>query len=133
MAFEFNRNQQDANYETTATLAQGGVDSTGFDLEQAIGGDIEPIVGELVIPAVAGITDDKVLTFTLEDSADNSTYAAIDPATTTTVTGTGGGGSPAKTVRFRFPPNTRQYVRIAQTADATAGTFTGDLTFRILF
>ena len=132
MAYEFSRNQADVNLEVTGTLAQGGVNTSAIDLEQEIGGDIENIVGQIDIPAVAGITGAKVLTFALEDSADGSSFAAVDPAVSTTVTGAGGSGTSAKDARFRFPPATRRYVRIAQTADASSGTFSGDVTFRIL-
>jgi hypothetical protein len=133
MSTNFSRNLKDKDKEVTATLAQAGVNSPSIDLEQIEGGDIEQIVGQLVVPVTAGITDAKVLTFKLEDSADNSTFAAIDPLISTTATGAGGNGTPALDTRFRFPPVTRRYVRIAQTATSSSGTFTNDLTFRLLF
>jgi len=131
--YEYSRNIRDAAKEVAAVLAQAGVNSDAIDLEQTRGGDVEGIVGQIEIPAVAGISDTKVLTFTLQDSADGSSWAAVDPSIVTTVTGASSAGTPAKDCRFRFPPNTRRYVRIAQTATATAGTFTGSFTFRLLF
>ncbi len=133
MAQLHSRRNKDANFIATAVLAQAGVNSTGFDLEQVQGGLIEGIQLEVAVPAVAGISDTKVLTFTLQDSADNSNWAAVDPSVTTTVTGAGGTGTPAKTVEFPLPPNTRRYIRIAQTATATSGTFTGSVTVSLLF
>jgi len=131
--FEHSRNIRDAQKEVAVALAQAGANTGAIDLEQTIGGNIEGIVGQIDIPAVAGISDTKVLTFALQDSADGSNWAAVDPAVSTTVTGAGGTGTPAKDCRFRFPPGTRRYVRIAQTASATSGTFTGSVSFRLLF
>lgn len=133
MAFEFSRNQRDANYEASTALAAGGANSAAFDLEQVIGGDIEKVVLQLDLPAVDGLSDTKVLTFALEDSADGITFAAVDPAISTTQTGADGTGAAAKDVRLRFPPITRRYVRIAQTADATPGTLDESFTTRLLF
>lgn len=133
MAYEFNRNQQDANYTSTVAIAQGGANTASFDLEQVVGGDVEKVVFELAAPAAAGITDAKVVTYALQDSADGSSWAAVDPAISTTQTAAGGAGIAAKTVRFRLPANTRRYVRIAQTMTATAGTVTGNMVAKLLF
>lgn len=133
MAYEFNRNQQDYNYTSTVAIAQNGANTASFDLEQAVGGDIEKVVFELAAPAAAGISDTKVVTYALQDSADGSSWAAVDPAISTTQTASGGAGIAAKTIRFRVPANTRRYVRIAQTMTATAGTVTGNMVAKLLF
>jgi len=133
MAFEFNRNQQDYNYTSTVAIAQAGANTASFDLEQAVGGDIESVVFELAAPTAAGISDTKVVTYALQDSADGSSWAAVDPAISTTQTASGGAGIVTKTVRFRVPANTRRYVRIAQTMTATAGTVTGNMVAKLLF
>lgn len=133
MAYEFNRNQQDYNYTSSVAIAQAGANTASFDLEQAVGGDIEKVVFELAAPAAAGITDTKVVTYALQDSADGSSWAAVDPAISTTQTASGGAGIAAKTIRFRVPANTRRYVRIAQTMTATAGTVTGNMVAKLLF
>lgn len=133
MAFEFNRNQQDLNYTSTVAIAQAGANTATFDLEQAVGGDIERVVFELAAPTAAGISDTKVVTYALQDSADGSSWAAVDPAISTTQTGASSAGIVAKTVRFRVPANTRRYVRIAQTMTASAGTVTGSMVAKLLF
>jgi hypothetical protein len=133
MAFEFNRNQQDQNYVSTVAIAQVGANTASFDLEQAVGGDIERVVFELAAPLAAGITDAKVVTYALQDSADGTTFLAVDPAISTTQTAAGGAGIAAKTVRFRVPANTRRYVRIAQTMTSSAGTVTGSMVAKLLF
>ena len=133
MAYEFNRNQQDQNYVSTVTLLAAGANTANFDLEQVVGGDIEDVVFGLDAPALltAQLTDGKVVTYTLQDSADGTTFAAVDPLITTTQTGAS--GAAAKTVRFRLPAGTRRYVRIAQTATATPGTLTAAMVAKLLF
>lgn len=132
MAFEFNRNQQDAAYTSSVAIAQAGANSAIFDLEQVYAGDIQDFVVEVAAPAASGITSTKVLTYTLQDSANGTDFAALDPSIATTQTATGSGVA-AKTIRFRTSPSTRRYIRIAQTSDATAGTFSGSFTAKLLF
>ena len=132
MAFEFNRNQQDAAYTSSVAIAQAGANSAIFDLEQVYAGDIQDFVVEVAAPAASGITSTKVLTYTLQDSANGTDFAAVDPSIATTQTATGSGVA-AKTIRFRTSPSTRRYIRIAQTSDATAGTFSGSFTTKLLF
>jgi hypothetical protein len=133
MSFEFNRNIQDKNYTSTVAIAQAGANTAAFDLEQVVGGDIERVVFSLSAPTAANISDTKVVTYALQDSADGSSWAAVDPAISTTQTGAGGTGIAAKEVRFRVPANTRRYVRIAQTMTASAGTVTGSMVAKLLF
>ena len=133
MSYEFNRNLQDKNYTSTVAIAQAGANTASFDLEQVVGGDVEKVVFELAAPTAAGISDTKVVTYALQDSADGSAWAAVDPAISTTQTASGGAGIVAKTVRFRLPANTRRYVRIAQTMTSSAGTVTGNMVAKLLF
>ena len=127
------RNLRDDAQIVSVDLAQAGANTPAIDLEQAVGGLIENIAAEIDIPAVAGLTDAKVFSFALEDSANGTDFAAVDPALTTTVAGAGGNGSPAKNIRLRFPPQTRRFVRIAQTVTSDAGTITGAVKFGLLF
>lgn len=133
MPYEFNRNQQDYNYVSTVAIAQAGANSATFDLEQVVGGDVSNIVLELAAPAAALITDAKVVTYTLKDSADGSTFAVLDPSIATTQTAAGGAGIAAKTIRVKLPPICRRYVRIEQTMTATAGTVSGSMVTKLLF
>ena len=129
------RNLRDAAKEvTTALPAQNTANQTAaIDLEQTYGGHIEEIAFELEVPATPSLANGQTLTFTVQDSADGTSFATIDPAISTVVTG-GGGGGPAKTVRFRLPPLARRYVRLNQAASATAGNNTAvSTTFRALF
>jgi len=125
------RSVRDANLIVTKAMHTTAANSTGIDLEQVQGGLIEGILVELVSPTEAAATDAKIATFTLQDSADNVTFANIDPLQSTTVTAGTGTGLAAKTVEFRLAPVTRRYIRIAQTGN-TLGTVTGSFTVSIL-
>ncbi|CAB4152718.1 hypothetical protein UFOVP612_21 [uncultured Caudovirales phage] len=135
MSINYNRNLQDKNFVSTVTLLAAGANTASFDLEQVEGGDITNVVFELAGPALttAQLADTKVVTYKLEDSADGSSFATVDPLIQTTQTGAGGAGAAAKTIRFRLPANTRRYVRIAQTATATPGTLTASMVAKLLF
>jgi len=125
------RRLKDANFVTTKAMHTTLANSTAFDLEQVTGGLIENLLVEVISPAEASATDTKIATFTLEDSADNASFAAVDPKITTTVTATGAGLA-AKTVEFPLPPNTRRYIRVAQTGN-TLGTLSGSFSVSLLF
>jgi len=53
MSYEYSRNIRDSQKEVAVALAQAGANTGAIDLEQAIGGNIEGIVGQIDIPAVA--------------------------------------------------------------------------------
>ena len=139
MAYEFNRNRRDATFETTLTIRgdnAASVNSSSFDLAQVAGGDIEKVVVEVVVPAVAGNTDTaESIDFTIQDSANNSSFAAItNGPLRASVAGVATTGSAAITYRWRLSPSTRRYIRLNQTE--TGGGFTdADETvyFRLLF
>lgn len=132
MSYEFNRNIEDAEYISEFALADGGSNSTTFDLEQVTGGDIEAIAAAIVIPAAAGVPDATTVTLTVKDSADDSTFAVLAPSIEVVATGAGGVGIGASETRFRFPPSTRRYVRL-EVVDSGTITATEDVTFKLLF
>jgi hypothetical protein len=121
---------RDAGLTTAAkAMHTTKADGASIDLGQVLGGLIEGCVCELVSSA-SDATTGKICTYKLEDSADNSTFAAVDPAVTTTITAADSALA-AKTVLFRLPPNVKRYIRIAQTGD-TLGTVTGTFTLAVL-
>ncbi len=131
MAYEFNRNIQDAAFTSTVAIASAGASTAAFDLEQAIGGDVEKTVFELSCPLAALVTA-GTYTYTLKDSPDGTTWTVLDPTVVTTqVFATG--GLPAKVVRFRLPPITKRYVRIEQTSAGSTGTVSGNMIAKLLF
>lgn len=124
------RRQKDANFITTKALHTTAANSASFDLGQVTGGRIEGLLVEVISPADVATTG-KICTYTLEDSADDSTFAAVDPKVSTTITAASSALA-AKTVEFPLPPNTRRYIRIAQTGD-TLGSVAGTFTISLLF
>jgi hypothetical protein len=131
MAYEFNRNIQDAAFTSTVAIASAGANTATFDLEQVIGGDVEKMVFELSCPLAASVTA-GTYTYTLKDSADGSSWAVLDPTVVTTQV-YASGGLPAKTVRMRLDPATRRYVRIEQTSAGSTGTVSGSMVAKLLF
>lgn len=97
---------------TAFPAANANATSSAIDLEQICGGDLDNIVIELAIPATTALVEDKVVTFNMYDSANGSSFAAIDPAISTTIVGASGNGSAAKVVAFRLPVNARRYVAV---------------------
>lgn len=127
---------RDALLVVTRTLAAANAnnDSTSIDL-----GDVTPVLHgqnhelSLEIPATPALADATSATITVEDSADNSSFAAVAGVATLVRTGAGGVGAAALTRVVRLPSTVRRYIRV-NTAVANAG---GDntaivFTFRIL-
>lgn len=78
------------------------------------------------IPALASLSDDKDAVVSFEDSADDSTFAAVTEMGSLTVTGAGGAGSSAATERFYLPPSVKRYLRATTSVEASGGDNTGD-------
>ena len=124
------RRQKDATFIDSTPIHTTAATSATFDLGQVNGGLIENILVEVVSSASVATTG-KICTYTLQDSADGTTFAAVDPAVTTTITAASSALA-AKTVEFPLPPNTRRYIRVAQTGD-TLGSVDGTFTVSLLF
>lgn len=114
---------QDALLTQTKALpsAAGTVNGTAIDTHSVDAG----VAGEcsnlyLSVPATANLADTKTLTFTVQDSADNSSFTAVSGLDTLVMTGAGGVGSAASTKTWRLPPTLRRYVRVS-VLEASAG------------
>lgn len=77
---------------------------------------------EISWPAIAALVDTKTIVFTVQDSANNSSFASLGQ--THTLTGAGGVGVPAGSKKFRLPRNVRQYVNVNQAVETGGGTLT---------
>lgn len=82
------------------------------------------LVGELTevevsVPATTCATG-QTITITLQDSADNSSFAAIARLATLVLTGASN-ATPLTTVKYRLPSNVRRYVRMNIAMSATTG------------
>lgn len=136
MSNEFVRNQRDVNFAVVKALPAANANhNTGtIDLQQVVGGQIENVAFEVVIPALPSLADAKALTVKVQDSADDSTYADIDPLISTSVVGVSTSGSAAKTVRFRLPPTAKRYIQLNLAVAASGGDNTAkSVTFSVLF
>ena len=111
----YTRNLRDLAFEVSKALpaAAATAYTDALDLGQAAVQSLEQIEFEISIPATPALVDAKTITISIQDSADNSTFAALDPAITTVITGVATSqGGPLKAVRFRLPSQTRRYVRL---------------------
>ena len=117
------RNLRDASFTKTGLLSNAATAaySASLDLGQTAVQSLEQLEFEIAVPATATLVNAKVMTLTIEESADNSTFAAVDPLISTTITGTAGNLSAAKTVRFRLPSQTKRYVRVKAITSADGG------------
>ena len=79
----------------------------------------------LSVPATPALVDDKTITFTFEDSADNSSFAAVTGLSTLVTTGAGGAGAAATSRRVRLPAGTRRYLRVTAAVLTAGGNNTG--------
>ncbi len=132
----FARNLRDAAFTVTKAMPAAAATnySDALDLGQERVQSLESVEFEISLPATPSLVDAKTILFAVQDSADNVTFAAVDPAITTGVLGAGGAGAAAKAVRFRLPSTTRRYVRISQTVLAAGGDNTAiSSTFSALF
>lgn len=125
------RRQKDKNLIVETVIAAAAASaSASIDLEQVQGGLIEGLQLELIHPTFT-ITTGKLAAYTLQDSADNVTFADVDPkvsTATTAVTTT----STAKTVEFPIPPVTRRYIRVNQSTADMGGAGTAKFTIALL-
>lgn len=126
---------KDASLIVAAALPDEDSDVNSDTIDLGAGGFVpEEIEIEIGIPALADLEDDTSVTITLQDSADDETYANVDPLIQTSVTGADSAGSEAKTIRFRLPANIRRYVQFNQAVDDEAGTLTAfSVTYSLLF
>ena len=70
---------------------------------------------QLSVEATPSLVDDKTITFTFEDSADDSSYAQIVGSPTYVVTGASSAGAAAAAWSFRLPQHTRRYLKAKAT------------------
>jgi hypothetical protein len=136
MGYEYTRNIRDAAKVGVLAVPAAAANASGaaIDLEQVQGGILENVQFEIAIPALPSLADAKSLTVTVQDSADGTTFANLDPSQVTTVTGVSTSGSAAKTVRFRIPPQARRYIGVNLAVAASGGDSTAkSVTLSALF
>ena len=122
------RNITDALLTQTQALpdAAASTSATSTDLGAAGIASLENIELQVDLPILPALVDTETMTLTVEDSADNSSFAAIAGLATLVATGTETPGSAAAlSRRYSLPSTTRRYVRVTATASASAGDNSG--------
>lgn len=77
---------------------------------------------EVSVPALPANTDNtKTILITLQESADDSTYADVDPLTQIKIAGVTTTGSAARTVRVPVAGGGKRYLQFNQTVPTGAG------------
>lgn len=95
---------------------------------------LENIELKVDLPILPALVDDKTVTLTVEDSADDSSFTAIAGLATLVATGTETPGTAAALSRtYKLPSSTRRYVRVAAAVLVGGGDNTGvSYTYSIL-
>lgn len=127
----------DANFITNIALPTAGstVNGNGLDLVQATPYPVtERVVAQVATTAGNG-ANNKNITFYLQDSANNSTFANIAGLGIQNIQDANNGGYAASTLNWALPPHTREYVRaVAVSQDANSGNAAnGTMSFRLVF
>ena len=127
MANEFAPRKQDAALNPAAKTLPSAHSTTVYTASIDLGAVTPFIPGkvefQLVTPALntSQLPDTRTVTYTLQDSADDSSFAAVQVLSEATQTGASSAGAAAGTVRFMVPSDVRQYIRVAITTGASTG------------
>lgn len=118
---------REAADQISLTLPAAGASATSSSLD--LGEETPSILAEelditIAHPALASLADGKYLRLTLEDSADDSTFAAV-PGIQIESLGAGGAGAGAKSVNIKLPGDIARYVRLKAEVEAAGGDNTG--------
>lgn len=118
------RNIQDYLLTKTKALPAQNTNnsSDSIDLEQVTLDSVNEVLDALLtVPATPSLANSQTITYTFQDSADNSSFAAIPELATAVSTGGGGVGAAAVSRRVKLPPTTRRYLRVNAAVSATGG------------
>lgn len=131
-----NRSLKDAKLRAVTALpaAAANNSSASIDLGPKPYPTIETIQARIGIPATTTLVDDKDITFKIQDSADNSTFADVAALAPFIVGGKTGNGSDAAERVVSLPPSVRRYVRVNAAVEASGGNNTPtSYTFELVF
>jgi hypothetical protein len=109
--------------KTSALPAAAANNSTAaIDLQQAAAGvNLDKVDVEVAVPATPSLVDAKIITFTIQDSANGTDFAAVAGLATLVVTGAGGVGAAAATRTVKLPTGTRRYIRANAAVESGGG------------
>lgn len=130
------RRLRDELLTLTRTIAAAGAnnDSASIDLGERGIASLEACELEISHPALAALTSTSDnLTITVQDSANNSSFAAVTNLATVVTPGVASVGAATKTVKLKLPSTTRRYIRINTAVTASGGNNTASsVTARLL-
>ncbi len=125
------RNLKDANLHVEKYLPAAAATnySDSIDLgSTSPGQSVESNEFRVTVPALANHTDNtKTILITLQDSANDSSFADVAPLHQVQEVGVATTGSAAATYRLRLPSTIRRYVRFSQVVPSGAGDNTAGL------
>jgi hypothetical protein len=129
-------NRRDVNLYKTKALPNGATSSStdGIDLGHDNAGAAPLCELELVAPALAtgDLGDGATMTYVLQDSADNVTFAALETGQVAAVqTGAGGAGADGVTMRLGIPSTCRRYINVKATNSAAGDASDKSMTIRL--
>lgn len=108
---------------TALPAAAGTTAPAGVDL--SVSPRTGPLDGNaqfrITVPATPALVDAKSITFTIQDSADNSSFTAIPGVATHVTTGASSAGAAATDVLRHIPKTTRRYVRCIAAVESGGG------------
>lgn len=119
----------DANFIKTVSLPSSAstVYSSSLDLGDVVSGipyvTTETINLQALAPALntTQLPNAATVTYVIQDSADNSSFANIGLLGSQAQTGAGGAGAAAATYTWKLPPSTRRYIRLSATTANSPG------------
>jgi hypothetical protein len=114
---------QDAALQNSTPLPAAGAtaQSATIDIGNPKGGEYEGFEVQVQVPVTPSLADAHTLTATLQDSADNITFASIPELAAFVITGGGGIGGPAFIDRWRLPSSARRYLQVQYAVQAGGG------------
>jgi plastocyanin len=116
------RTLRDLNLSVSIALpAQAATSNTAsIDTTEANPGRLGKVEAMIELPATPSLAAGQTITLTLQDSADNVTFANSVDVPAQVVTSSGAGGA-LVSYQFKFPIGMKRYIRLSQVASATAG------------
>lgn len=124
MSLENRRSLGDTDLSVTANVGAANVSSNSavIDLKQAYAAS-ENYAVEISSPALPNLASAQTLTYTLQESAEESAnFAAVAGLGTYTVTGVNSDGAAASTFQWKLPPATKRYLRASSNGNAATST-----------
>ena len=114
--------------------ADANVNTAGIDLGQVTAFPInEEIDFAVDVPVTTALVHTKLITFKVQDSADNISFVDVVGLGAQTVVGISGNGNAATTLTWKLPGITRRYVAVNIAVPSDGGTVTaGTATARLL-